>query len=366
MVKPPNLMQGSHKVNHTDIATLGSTDVTVTRMGVGTNPLGGLHEAIAEQDAIDTIDRCWDVGIRYFDSAPVYGYGNAERAVGAALGGKPRDQFTLETKVGRLLLEDGPPEREDTMVLWKGEQLYRGTRGVRPYFDFSYDGVMKSIEDSRIRMGIDRFDILHIHDPDLYPDEAIEGAFRALSELKSQSVIGAIGCGMNQWEMLSEFVDRADFDCFLLAGRYSLLDHSALSKLLPLCDRRDISLIIGGVYNSGILAHPDPGSIGTVSDDPTSFSKWKENVTFNYVPAERDIVAQAGRLKAVCDRHAVPLMAAAIQFPLHHPAVKSVLIGPRSTHHVDSNVEMMNVDIPDDLWSELKHEGLIPTSAPTS
>jgi len=147
-----------------------------------------------------------------------------------------------------------PTDREDVMVLWDGEQLYKGTEPVRPYFDFSRDGVMRSMEASLKRSGLDRFDALHIHDPDLYPDEAIDEAFRALADLKQQGVIGAIGCGMNQWEMLVEFADRAPFDCFLLAGRYSLLDQSALPKLLPKCERNKISLIIGGVYNSGILS----------------------------------------------------------------------------------------------------------------
>jgi len=352
-------------MRHTDLVRIGSTDVEVTLMGVGTNPLGGLHEEIAHDEAIATIERCWDVGLRYFDAAPVYGYGKAEMLVGEVLAAKPRDEFVFETKVGRLLMEDGPDDHEDVMVLWEGERLYRGTGAVKPYFDFTYDGVMRSIADSHERTGLDRFDIVHIHDPDLYPDEAIDGAFRALDQLRSDGTIGAVGCGMNQWEMLEDFANRARFDCFLLAGRYTLLDHTAVESLLPVCEKMGISVIAGGVYNSGILAHPDPGSIGEVSRGPDGFSDWKDNVTFNYVPAERSVIEQAARIKDVCDRHGVPLMAAAIQFPLHHPAVATVLIGPRSPDQVDGNVEMLNFEIPADLWAELKAEGLLTNEVPT-
>lgn len=332
-------------------------------MGLGTNSLGGLHEDISEEEAVTVIERCWDVGIRYFDTAPLYGYGKAEEALGRGLHGRPRDTYVLETKVGRLLLESGPKEREDVMVLWEGERLYRGTSNVKPYFDFSYSGVMRSIEASQERMGIEKFDILHIHDPDYFPDEALDGALRALDELRAEGTIGAIGCGMNQWEILADFANRGSFDCFLLAGRYSLLDQTALDVLLPRCEAKGISIIAGGVYNSGILAHSDPGSIGNVSNTPSAISDWKDNVTFNYIPADRAVVEKAGRLKAVCDRHDVPLMAAAIQFPLHHPAVVSVLIGPRSVDQVDSNVAMMNWEIPTDLWAEMKHEGLLSENA---
>jgi D-threo-aldose 1-dehydrogenase len=339
--------------------------VTVAQLGIGTNPLGGLHEAIPRPVARSVIETAWRSGVRYFDVAPVYGYGFSERVVGEVLRERPRDEYALTTKVGRLLLADGPAEREDTMVLWRGVQLYKGTDAVKPYFDFSYDGVMRSLEASRERTGIDRFDALHIHDPDWFPDEAIDGAYRALHELKRTGVIGAIGVGVNQWRILVDLAHRADFDCFLLAGRYTLLDQSALVELLPLCVDRGISIIAGGVYNSGILSHPNPGSIGPVDSGPDAIETWKDNVTYDYVPAGRDVIERAARLKAVCDRHGVPLMAAAIQFPLHHPAVATVLTGPRSPEHVVVNNEMLRFPIPDDLWAELKHEGLLPAGAPT-
>ena len=344
---------------------LGRTDIMVTQLGVGTNPLGGLHEAVPQSVAEATIEKCWELGIRFYDVAPVYGYGKSEIVVGKVLADKPRHTYTLTTKVGRLLLEDGPPEREDRMVLWDGVPLYKDTPPVKPYFDFSYDGVMRSIEASQKRTGQERFDALYIHDPDFYPDEALDGAFKALDQLRRAGVIKGVGCGMNQWQMLADFARRADFDMFLLAGRYTLLDQSALAELLPLCEEKGIAIVNGGVYNSGILSHPDPGSIGSVSRSADAIPTWKDNVTYNYVPAEPAVIEKAAKIKAVCDRHNVPLMAAAIQFSLHHPAIPAVLMGPRSPEHVESNVAMFRYDIPNDLWAELKHEGLLPEEAPT-
>ena len=348
---------------------IGRTKLQIPVLGLGANPLGGLYEPVLQDDVVATIDRAYRSGVGFYDLAPVYGYGNAERNVGFALKDLPRDKIFVSTKVGRLLLDPNDPAtpsaREDVMVIWDDEQLYKGTDPVRPYFDFSRDGVMRSIEASIERTGLDRFDIIHIHDPDLYPDEAIDGAFRTLSDLKGQGVISAIGCGMNQWEMLADFADRADFDCFLLAGRYSLLDQSALSRLLPICERKDISLIIGGVYNSGILSHPDPASIAGVSSKGDAIASWKENVTFNYVPAPPEIIERAGMIKRICDDHGVSLKAAAIQFPLHHEAVASVLMGPRTPEHVTDNINSFEEEIPDALWFDLKAKGVLPAEAPT-
>lgn len=344
---------------------LGRTDVTVPQLGVGTNPLGGLHAEIPHAVARSTVEMAWRSGVRYYDVAPVYGYGYSERVVGEVLRDLPRDEYLLTTKVGRLLLADGPADHEDTMVLWEGAQLYKGTDAVKPYFDFSYDGVMRSLEASKQRMGIDRFDALHIHDPDLFPEDALDGAYRALLELKAAGAIGAIGVGVNQWQILVDFARRADFDAFLLAGRYTLLDQSALPELLPLCEQKGVSIIAGGVYNSGILSHPDPASIGGVSSGADAIQSWKDNVTYNYVPAEQEVIDRAAALKVVCDQHGVPLMAAAIQFPMHHPAVATVLTGPRSPEHVVVNNEMLRFPIPDQLWADLKRESLLPQEAPT-
>jgi D-threo-aldose 1-dehydrogenase len=349
----------------TERRQLGGSDLEVPILGMGTNPLGGLFEPIPEPEARKTVHAAWDLGIRFFDTAPAYGYGNAERAVGGALADLPRDEFILTSKVGRLLLESGPPEREDVMVLYEGSPLYKGVPPVKPYFDFTYDGAMRSLEDSLSRLGMDRLDIVYIHDPDLYYEEALEGAYRALDELRSQGVVGAVGVGMNQWEMLARFARDADFDCFLLAGRYSLLDQSALPELLPLCEEKGISLVVGGVYNSGLLCNPDPRRAAEVSTAPEAIRSWAAAATFNYTPATAEWVERAARLKDVCDRHDVPLMAAAIQFPLAHPAVASVLMGPRSIAETEQNVEMFRHPVPDDLWDELKAEGLLPEEALT-
>ncbi len=272
--------------------------------------------------------------------------------------------FTLSTKVGRLLLSDGPAERLDPWQFFGGMPIYRGAGLERPYLDFTYDGVMRSVEASRQRTGIDRFDILFIHDPDLFPDEALDGAYRALDELRTAGTVGAIGCGMGQWQLMARFARETDLDCFLLAGRYTLLDQSALAELLPLCQARGIAVIAGGVFNSGILCHPDPIKALDASRTPDAISTWAGGVTYDYAPAGCEVVERTVQIKAVCERHGIPLMAAALQFPLGHPAIVSVLIGPRSTAQVEQNVALFNTDIPADLWAELKHERLLPEDAP--
>jgi D-threo-aldose 1-dehydrogenase len=297
--------------------------------------------------------------------APLYGYGYAERFVGDVLREQPRASFALATKVGRLLQADGPPAREDRMMLYRGEPLFKDTAPVKPYFDYSYEGVMRSLEASRQRSGIDRFDIVHIHDPESYMHEAADGAYRALDELRRAGTVDAIGVGSNNWDCHLELLERGDYDVILLAGRYTLLDQSALPQLLPLCERRGVAVIAAGVFNSGILAHPEPGSIGGVKRDAAAMSTWKDNVTFNYLPASPEVIDKASAIKVVCDRHEVPLIAAALQFPLHHPAVPALVVGPRAPGHTAANFEAMRLPISSDLWAELKHEGLIAQEAPT-
>jgi D-threo-aldose 1-dehydrogenase len=349
----------------TEQVVLGRTKVRVTRLGVGTNPLAGLMEGIPYETARATVEAAWDEGVRLFDMAPLYGYGYAERFVGDVLRQHPRETFALATKVGRLLLADGPPEREDRMMLYQGQRLYKGTAAIRPYYDYTYDGVMRSLEASRERSGIDAFDIVHIHDPEPYMDEAAEGAYRALDALRSAGEVGAVGIGSNTWECHLALLRQGDYDAILLAGRYTLLDQTALPQLMPYCEERGVAVIAAGVFNSGILAHPEPGSIGEVSRTAMAMGTWKDNVTFDYFPAEQAVIDKAAAIKAVCDRHGVPLAAAAVQFPLHHPAVAAVVIGPRSPQHVIANDELMRVPIPLDLWAELKHEGLLGEDTPT-
>jgi D-threo-aldose 1-dehydrogenase len=325
-------------LNPREHVRLGRTALTVTKFGLGTAPLAGLFTPVDEAQGVRVIERAWETGIRFFDTAPLYGYGLAEMRVGKVLRHKPRDEFTLASKVGRLLRADAPPEPG---------QAYRGTPPVNPVFDFNYEGVMRSVEESLERLGLDRIDILHIHDPDDHYEEAINGAYRALDRLRTDGVIGAVSAGMNQAEMLTRFAREGNFDCFLLAGRYTLLDQIALKELLPECVKRGIAIIAAGVYNSGILADPKPGA------------------HYNYETAPAELLERAQRIRDVCVRHGVPIKAAAVQFPLGHPAVTCVVVGCRSQQQLDESIEMFEVDIPTALWSDLKAERLLPPETPT-
>jgi D-threo-aldose 1-dehydrogenase len=325
-------------LNPRERVPLGHTGLSVTRFGLGTAPLAGLFEAVEESKGVAVIEQAWNSGIRSFDTAPLYGHGLAEIRVGKALKNKPRDDFTLATKVGRLLRADVPPEPG---------QSFRGTPPVNPTFDFSYDGVMRSVEESLERLGLERIDILHIHDPDDHYEEALHGAYRALDRLRSDGIIRAVGAGMNQAEMLTRFAREANFDCFLLAGRYTLLDQVALNELLPECVKRGIAIIAGGVYNSGILADPKP------------------DAHYNYQTAPAELVVRAHRILDICTRHNVPLKAAAIQFPLAHPAVTCVVVGCRSVAQLDESIDMFEFKIPPALWDDLKSARLLPDNAPT-
>ena len=322
---------------------IGETSLRVSRLGLGTAPIGGLFDPVTEQEATNTVQRAISLGIGYFDTAPLYGFGNAEVRLGQGLTGAPHDGVVISTKVGRLLRTDVP--RDDDQY-YRGEPFFKGTPDINPVFDFSYDGVMRSLDESLKRLELDKVDMLFIHDPDLHYGEAIEGAYRALDHLRSEGTVKAIGVGMNQTEMLERFARAVSIDCFLVAGRYTLLDQTALVSLLPLCVERKISVVIGGVYNSGILADPRPGA------------------TFNYVPAEPEVIDRALRIKAICDQHSVPLKAAAIQFPLGHPSVASVLTGARSATELEENVEMFRWNIPDGLWVDLEVSGLLRHDAP--
>jgi D-threo-aldose 1-dehydrogenase len=323
--------------------SLGKTHLRVSRLSVGTVPIGGMFAPVSDADAAATLERSYALGVRYFDTAPLYGHGLAERRLGDFLAPLPRDEYVLATKVGRLLLPQPPA---DPARLSIGSSPFIGADPVYPTFDFSYDGALRSFEASLRCLGLDRVDVLLIHDPDDYYDEALSGAYRALERLRSEGVIGAVGVGMNQAAMLARFAREAEIDCFLVAGRYTLLDQTALAELLPLCVEKHIAVIIGGVYNSGILTDPRPGA------------------TFNYRPAEARWVEKAQQLQAICARHQVPLMAAAIQFRLAHPAVATVLTGVRSVAEIEENARMFRYPIPPALWQELRAAGLLPEAAP--
>jgi D-threo-aldose 1-dehydrogenase len=276
---------------------------------------------VSEDDARATVDRAWEAGVRFFDTAPMYGSGLSERRLGAALRGRPRDDYVLSTKVGRLLVAGEPPP------------LFQGAPPTAAVFDFSGDGVRRSLADSLERLGLDRVDVVLIHDPDNHLGQALAEAYPALDDLRTQGVVRRIGVGMNQWQALARFVRETDVDCVLVAGRYTLLDRSGGDELLPLCESRGCGVLAGGVFNSGLLAG------GT---------------TFDYEPASREHVSRARELAATCERWHVPLKAAALQFPLRHPAVESILVGCRTAPEVDEDLALLDVPIPAGLWAELE------------
>ena len=319
---------------------LGRTALEVTRVGLGTAALGGLFAPVTAELFAATVDTAWELGLRLFDTAPLYGKGVAEARLGVALAGRPRDAFVLSTKVGRLLRPDAPPDAETLRGLW------HDAPALNPVFDFSEEGVSRSFDESLERLGLDRVDIALIHDPDDHHEQALAGAYPALDRLRSEGVVGAVGVGSNRADVLCRFARDTDVDCFLLAGRYTLLDQVGLRELLPLCVERGIAVMVGGVYNSGILASPRPGA------------------TFNYEPASQELVDRALRLQGVCERHDVSLPAAAIQFPLAHPAVDAVVTGAASETELRENVEHARSPLPAALWDDLRAEGLIPPETP--
>jgi len=293
--------------------------IDIGALGLGTAPLAGMYEAVEEEAAVATVERAWELGVRYFDTAPYYGSGLAERRLGSVLSGKPRDEFVVSTKVGRLLRPGQTSE-------------WHGAPALEAYFDFSYDAALRSLEQSLERLGLDRVDIALVHDPDDHYDAALDGAFRALARLRAEGVIRAIGAGMNRTDLLCRFAREADPDCFLVAGRYTVLDRDAAAELLPLCVERGISVLAGGVFNSGVLIGGD---------------------RFDYGAASAEIVERVEELRAVCRRWGVPLAAAAVQFPSRHPAVASVLVGCRSPDEVAEDVRLVELDLPGGLWREL-------------
>ena len=334
----------------TDRLSLGRTGLSVTRLGLGAASIGGLYEAVAEADALATVAHAWEIGIRTFDVAPLYGYGAAERRVGMALADHPRDEYVLSTKVGRLVRPPDaiPPGADvDAQSLdGRDDAYYARAEPLRLVFDYSADGVRRSIEESLERLRLERVDIALIHDPDDHWEQAVGEAWPALARMREEGTIRAVGAGMNQSSMLARFAREGDFDVFLVAGRYTLLDQDALTELLPLCVERGISILAAGVMNSGVLADPRPGS------------------RFDYRPAPPAIVDRARRIAAVCERHDVPLRAAAIQFPLAHPAVVSLIAGVRSVDHLDEYPALMRRPIPAALWADLRAEGLLAPGAP--
>jgi D-threo-aldose 1-dehydrogenase len=318
---------------------LGRSGLHVTRLVFGGAPIGGLYAPVSEEAARATLDAAWTAGIRAFDTAPHYGAGLSEHRLGGFLAGYPRDQYVLSTKVGRLLVPaDGEAAGTD---VFPGE-----TRQLRRVRDYSRDGTLACLEGSLERMGADHVDLVLIHDPDDHGPEALDGAYPALAGLRAAGVIGAVGVGMNQAAMLEWFLARADLDCVLVAGRYTLLDTQAAATLLPECQRRDVAVLAGGVFNSGILADPGPGA------------------HYDYRNAPLAILGRAQRISAVCARHGIPVAAAALHFTLRHPAVTAAVIGTRSPGEIQADAGYLAAEVPDELFEELAAEGLIPDGAP--
>jgi D-threo-aldose 1-dehydrogenase len=302
---------------------VGNRGIIVSRMGFGSAPASNSQRVSTEQ-AIEAIHFALEQGISLFDTAPLYGAGRAEELLGAALDGVPRSEFVLSTKVGRLLNEE--------------------TRELP--FDYSRDGVLRSLEGSLKRLRLDQVDLLLIHDPDDHAEEALDEAYPTLEELRREGIIRGIGAGMNQWQVLSRFAREADFDCFLLAGRYTLLEQTSLD-FLDLCHSKGIGVMLGGVYNSGILA------TGAVP-----------GATYQYRAAPPHIVEKTNAIAAICARHGVVLNAAALQFAQSHPAVASLVVGAISADEVAANLAAMQAPIPAALWDELLDAGLVERRAP--
>lgn len=322
---------------------VGAHGLELPRIGFGTASLGNFLGVVPEKQAVGTLALAYDAGIRYFDTAPLYGHGLSEERLAKTLADRPRDELVISTKVGRLLRPDAP---RDESQYYEGESFYKDVPAVGPVWDFSYEGVRTSFEESLQRLQLDRVDILNLHDPDNHFDEASTTAYRALHDLRESGVVRGIGAGANNTPILTRLVESVDLDVVLLAGRYTLLDQASLSDLLPACRDNGTSVIIGGVFNSGILIDPSP------------------DARFDYIPASETMLEKARRIREVCDRHGVPLAAAAIQFPLAHPQVASVLIGARSVEELQMDLDLLEVDIPFALWRDLRTAGLLAADVP--
>lgn len=324
--------------------------VNLTEMGFGTAPLGNLYRELSEQQVEETLQAAWDGGMRYFDTAPQYGLGLSESRLSKFFADKDRDSFVLSTKIGRLL-EPANPVGFDA-----GQWVNPHINDI--VYDYSYDGVMRSFEASLKRLGLDQVDILYIHDVDAFTHgtreasdqrikEVMEGGYKALQELRAGGVVKAIGAGVNEWEVCETLTRLGDFDIFLLAGRYTLLEQDALNSFLPICEKKGIGIVLGGPYNSGILA---TGPI--------------KGAKYNYEDAPPEILERVSRIEAVCASHNVPMVQAALQFPTAHPSVITVIPGGQTSKEVEQNLSIYNAKTPDALWSDLKSAGLIREDAP--
>lgn len=328
----------------------GRTGLMVTDMGFGAAPIGNFLKPISEETSDAMVQRAWNAGMRYFDTAPLYGHGLSELRLGQSLRWKPRDEFAVSSKVGRLLKP--APRRTVNSAPWVDAAPFIF------HFNYSYDGAMRSLEDSLQRMAIERIDIAFIHDCDvfthgeaqqkIYFKQAMDGAYKALLKMREQGVVKAIGFGVNEWQVCHEALKQGDFDGFLLAGRYTLLEQDSLDEFLPLCENRNAAIIIGGGLNSGILA------TGAVP-----------GAKYNYAPAPAHIMEKVRKIEAVCAEYKVPLAAAALQFLLAHPVIASHVPGTRTVEQMEQNIAWVGHPIPPAFWQDLKRKGLLRPDAPT-
>jgi D-threo-aldose 1-dehydrogenase len=315
-----------------ELKRIEKVNLEITTLALGTAALGGLYTSVSDEDAEQVVSTAIDNGINYFDTAPLYGHGIAEIRLGRALRASGK-KFIISTKVGRVLkkVEDSDPS-------WL---FADASTKIEPVFDWSAEGIKRSILESLERLGLDHIDIVHMHDADDHIEEAIHSAFPVLAELRSQGIIKAIGTGLNQCKHSIQIMSETDLDFALIAGRFTLLDQEAQEVLFPLAVKRNVSILVGGVFNSGILANPNPG------------------VKFNYLPASNEIIEKAREIASFFNTRGIPLTAAAIQFPLRHPAVVSVLAGPRNRLEMSAIIKDFNLTIPDTVWQDLDASGLI-------
>lgn len=328
-----------------DLVTLPRGGLQLTRLGLGCAPIGGLYQPCGEHDARLAIDGAWELGLRYFDTAPFYGYGLSEHRLGAALRERPRDAFVVSSKVGRLLQPDAGVRA--------GDDGFAAPLPFRPQFDYTHGGILRSHQDSLQRLGLSHIDILLVHDigrathGDLHDHYWAQlttgGGFRALEELRSSGQVRAIGLGVNEAEVILHSMQECDLDCTLLAGRYTLLEQATLFPLLGTCARNGNAIVIGGPFNSGVLAG---------------------NGKFNYADAPADILQRVSQLEQVCREFGVPLQAAALQFPMAHPAVVSCIPGGRDLEQLRQNADWFGLPLPPELWSTLQRQGLLDERAP--
>ncbi|MGD1881053.1 MAG: aldo/keto reductase [Paracoccaceae bacterium] len=339
------------KTRHWD--RLKNGGLTFTELGFGTAPLGNLYKAISDRAARATLDAAWAGGVRYYDTAPLYGLGLSETRLNAFLRDKPRDEYVLSSKVGRLMRPCAPEDRTGLGKWFDVPQR-------QEEYDYSYDGVMRSVEFSMERLGVSRIDILYVHDLCIFTHGSQEASdarvaeffdergYDAMVSLRDQGVIKSIGGGINEWEVCQTLAERGDFDLFLLAGRYTLLEQTALDTFLPLCQEKGIGIVTGGPYNSGILA-----------------TGAKPGAYYNYDPAPQHIIDKVNRIETVCTAHGVAMVDAAFQFPLLHPTHVSVIPGGQGVTEMDGNLKAAESIVPQALWADLKAEGLMRMDAPT-